>query len=80
MLLLGALRLGYFSSATRKEKIMRTDGLAAPEIDKFDVATEVLASAFRVLQAVGFSEDEVPKLFEQVAKKSGRGPIWINSV
>jgi hypothetical protein len=45
--------------------------------DRYDITTEVLSSAIRVLQAVGFTEDEIPKLFEQVAAKRGRGPLWI---
>jgi len=45
--------------------------------DKYDIATEVLSSAIRVLQAVGFSEEEVPELFQQVANKQARGPLWI---
>jgi hypothetical protein len=48
--------------------------------DKYDIATEVLSSAIRVLQAVGFSQDELPKLFEQVANKRARGPLWIEPV
>jgi DNA-binding transcriptional regulator YhcF (GntR family) len=45
--------------------------------DKYDVANEVLSSAIRVLQAVGFDEEEIPKLFEQVAKRPARGPFWL---
>jgi hypothetical protein len=45
--------------------------------DKYDVATEVLSSAIRVLQAVGFHEDEILRLFEQVAKKPERAPVWL---
>ena len=48
--------------------------------DKYDIATEVLSSAIRVLQAVGFSEEEIPKLFEQVASKRVRGPLWIEPI
>jgi hypothetical protein len=50
------------------------------DVERYDVATEVLSSAVRVLQAVGFSEREIPKLFEQVAKKGSRGPLWIEPV
>jgi hypothetical protein len=64
----------------RQEQIMRTERFNPGNPDKYDIATEVLSSAFRILQAVGFSEDELPKLFEQVAKKTGRGPIWIGPV
>jgi hypothetical protein len=49
-------------------------------VERYDVATEVLSSAIRVLQSVGFSELEIPKLFEQVATKSSRGPLWIKPV
>jgi len=45
--------------------------------DRYDIATEVLSSAVRVLQTVGFSEEEIPKLFEQLAGKRTRGPLWI---
>jgi hypothetical protein len=45
--------------------------------DKYDIATEVLSSALRVLQAVGFHEEEVLRLFEQVAKKPKRVPVWL---
>lgn len=45
--------------------------------NRYDIATEVLTSAIRVLQAVGFSEKEIPKLFEQVSNKRARVPLWI---
>ena len=45
--------------------------------DKFDIATEVLSSAIRVLQAVGFYESEILQLFDQVAKKRERFPVWL---
>lgn len=45
--------------------------------DKYDVATEVLSSAIRVLQAVGFYEREILKLFLQVAEKRERAPLWL---
>jgi hypothetical protein len=45
--------------------------------DKYDIATEVLASAIRILQAVGFSEEEIPNLFSQVSNRRGRTPLWI---
>ncbi len=48
--------------------------------DRYDIATEVLSSAVRVLQAAGFSEQEIPKLFEQVVRKGPRGPIWLERV
>jgi len=45
--------------------------------DKYEIATEVLSSAIRVLQAVGFYESEILQLFDQVAKKKGRFPVWL---
>ena len=45
--------------------------------EKYDVATEVLSSAVRILQSVGFSEQEIPKLFAQVVMSGARAPIWI---
>jgi hypothetical protein len=56
---------------------MQTDDFRIVNPGRYDIATEVLSSAIRVLQAVGFSEEEVPKLFEQVANKRTRGPLWI---
>ena len=46
--------------------------------DKYDIANEVLCSAIRILQAAGFNEDEIPKLFEQVAKRPARVPFWLD--
>lgn len=46
--------------------------------ERYDIAAEVLSSAVRVLQAAGFSEREIPKLFEQVVIKGTRGPVWID--
>jgi hypothetical protein len=48
-----------------------------PKPDRYEIATEVLSSAVRILFAVGFSEGDVPRLFEQVAKRPARGPLWI---
>lgn len=45
--------------------------------DRYEIANEVLSSAIRVLQAAGFHEDEIPKLFDQVAKKPKRGPLYL---
>jgi hypothetical protein len=45
--------------------------------DKYDVATEVLSSAIRVLQAAGFYESEILQLFGQVANKRERVPLWL---
>jgi DNA-binding transcriptional regulator YhcF (GntR family) len=55
---------------------MKTRGFQIVNPEKYDIATEVLSSAIRVLQAAGFSENEIPKLFEQVAKGRARGPFW----
>jgi hypothetical protein len=49
--------------------------IVSPE--RYDIATEVLSSAVRVLQAAGFSEEEIPKLFQQVADRPVRVPVWI---
>jgi hypothetical protein len=45
--------------------------------DKYDVANEVISSAIRVLQAAGFYESEILRLFDQVAKKRERAPLWL---
>jgi len=45
--------------------------------DKYEIATEVLSSAIRVLQAAGFYESEILQLFDQVAKKRERFPVWL---
>jgi hypothetical protein len=45
--------------------------------DKYEIATEVLSSAIRVLKAAGFYENEILQLFDQVARKSERFPIWL---
>ncbi len=45
--------------------------------DKYEIATEVLASAIRVLQAAGLYESEILQLFDQVAKKPKRTPVWL---
>lgn len=45
--------------------------------DKYEIATEVLSSAIRVLQAAGFHETEIPQLFAQVANKPKRGPLYL---
>ncbi len=46
--------------------------------DKYEIATEVLSSAVRVLQAAGFHESEILKLFDQVAKKRERTPLYLD--
>ncbi|MBV8140242.1 MAG: hypothetical protein JO121_32080 [Deltaproteobacteria bacterium] len=48
--------------------------------DKYDIATEVLSSAIRVLQAAGFYESEVLQLFGQVASKRERVPLWLQQL
>jgi hypothetical protein len=45
--------------------------------DKYDIATEVLSSAIRVLQAAGFYEGEILRLFAQVANKRERIPLYL---
>jgi hypothetical protein len=45
--------------------------------DKYEIATEVLSSAIRVLQAAGFHESEILRLFGQVAKKRERVPLYL---
>jgi len=45
--------------------------------DKYELATEVLSSAIRVLQAAGFYEDEILQLFSQVANKPKRMPLCL---
>ncbi len=45
--------------------------------DKYEIATEVLSSAVRVLEAVGFYESEILQLFDQVAKKRERSPLYL---
>jgi hypothetical protein len=53
----------------------RPDFMSSP--DKYEIATEVLSSAIRVLQAAGFYESEILELFGQVAKKKERFPVWL---
>jgi len=45
--------------------------------DKYEIATEVLSSAIKVLQASGFYETEILQLFGQVAKKRERVPLYL---
>ena len=45
--------------------------------DKYEIANEVLSSAIRILQAVGFYEGEIIQLFDQVAKKRERFPLYL---
>jgi hypothetical protein len=54
---------------------MKPDFMTNP--DKYEIATEVLSSAIRVLQAAGFYESEILQLFGQVAKKAERFPVWL---
>ncbi len=53
----------------------RPDFMASP--DKYEIATEVLSSAIRILKAAGLYEREILQLFEQVAKKPERFPVWL---
>lgn len=53
----------------------RPDRMENP--NNYDMATEVLSSAIRVLQAAGFSEHEILQLFAQVAQKRERVPVWL---
>jgi hypothetical protein len=46
-------------------------------LDKYEIANEVLSSAIRILQTAGFYEREVLKLFEQVSKKKERFPLYL---
>jgi len=59
---------------------MATDGFQVANPDKYEIAAEVLSSAVRVLQAIGFSERQIPMLLEQVARQGTRGPVWIEPV
>jgi len=45
--------------------------------NRHDIATEVLSSAIRVLQAAGFYEREILQLFAQIAQKPERTPVWL---
>lgn len=45
--------------------------------DKYEIATEVLSSAIKVLQASGFYETEILQLFGQVARKRERAPLYL---
>jgi hypothetical protein len=56
---------------------MRERPLYMGNPDKYEIATEVLSSAIRVLQAAGFYEDEISRLLEQVARKPNRAPVWL---
>jgi hypothetical protein len=56
---------------------MKTEPFRIVASDRYDIATEVLSSAVRVLQAAGFTEEEIPRLFQQVANRGARGPLWI---
>jgi len=56
---------------------MPTEPFRIMNLDQYDIATEVLSSAVRILQTVGFSEEEIPRLFQQVAERGIRAPLWI---
>ena len=53
----------------------RPDFMERP--DKYEIATEVLSSAIRVLQSAGFYEGEILQLFGQVAQKRERVPLYL---
>ena len=59
---------------------MRPRPLYMENPNKYDIATEVLSSAIRILQAVGFYESEIIQLFEQAAKKHERFPLYLEPV
>jgi hypothetical protein len=59
------------------EKAMQSRSTYLENPDRYEIATEVLSSAIRVLQAAGFQEDEIPKLFAQVAGKRKRVPLYL---
>jgi hypothetical protein len=61
----------------RWRKVMKDAPFKIENPDRYDIATEVLSSAVRILQSVGFDEEEIPRLFEQVATRGGRAPIWL---
>jgi hypothetical protein len=71
------IRSGSLISA---ERTMQKGQFQIVNPERYDIATEVLSSAVRILQAVGFSEHEIPKLFEQVANKGSRGPLLIEAL
>ena len=48
--------------------------------DKYEIATEVLSSAIKVLQAAGFYESEILQLFDQAARKRERAPLYLEPV
>lgn len=45
--------------------------------DKYEIANEVIGSAIRVLQAAGFYEDEILRLFKQASQKRERFPLYL---
>jgi hypothetical protein len=48
--------------------------------DRYEIATEVLSSAIRVLQAAGFTEEEIPVLLAQAANKRKRAPLYLERI
>lgn len=56
---------------------MKSRPLFMENPDKYEIATEVLSSAIKVLQASGFYEKEILQLFGQVAKKRERAPLYL---
>jgi DNA-binding transcriptional regulator YhcF (GntR family) len=53
----------------------RPDYMVHP--DKYEIATEVMSSAIRVLQAAGFYESEILQLFKDISNKRERFPVWL---
>jgi hypothetical protein len=57
--------------------IMKTRPPYMENPDKYEVATEVLSSAIKILQASGFYESEILKLLEQASEKAERAPLYL---
>jgi hypothetical protein len=57
--------------------IMKTRPRYMENPDKYEIATEVLSSAIKILQASGFYESEILKLLEQASKKTERTPLYL---
>jgi hypothetical protein len=56
---------------------MKPRPLYMENLDKYDIATEVLSSAIKVLQTSGVYESEILQLFGQVARKRERMPLYL---
>jgi DNA-binding transcriptional regulator YhcF (GntR family) len=66
-----------FSNLRRFTREVTSSPFGEARPNRYDIATEMLSSAIRVLQAAGFEEDEIPELFAKVAAKRVRGPLYI---